>query len=86
MASIKRFNWTRLPSAWEMNQSWAARRAAMRSDFDTQNTIAQNAFQAVSDQASGMTELAAKAAASRITSETQTLQASLSSPSLDTTV
>jgi hypothetical protein len=59
---IKRFNWVSFRSTWEQNKIWAAKRKAMREDFEQLNAIAANTF--VSAQSSlytGLAELAAQA-------------------------
>jgi hypothetical protein len=68
---VKRFNWTRSPSAWEQLQAWQERRKALRADFEAASSTAASAFgSAVSNQISGLAELAGQSALSRVTAAT----------------
>jgi hypothetical protein len=69
---IKRFNWTRTPTAWQQLQSWQARRSQMRAEFETKNAAAQSAFtNALSNQISGSASLAGQTAIDRIKAATK---------------
>jgi hypothetical protein len=62
-----RFSFARTYSAWEINQAWRARHAAMaRSYLDDASAIRSALATASTNQIEGLSELAAKAAAARI--------------------
>lgn len=67
---IKKMNWVRTPSAYESLQTWRAKRQAAVAEFETLASSTASAFGAAwSNQISGLSDLAANAAMTRISAE-----------------
>lgn len=72
MTGIKKISWFRKPSAFEQMQSWREKRRAASESYLNSNAELLNAVTSASiNKASGMAELAAKAAARRVVEQTQ---------------
>lgn len=74
----KKFYWLQTPSAWQDAQAWNERRRAMTNQFrsDAMNTLASIST-TMSDQISGMAEIAAKVAVKRVQDAAKAKQAQL---------
>ena len=74
-----RFSFVRTYSAWEVNQAWRARHAAMAQSYLSDASAIRSALAIVStNQIYGVASLAAKAAVSRIEKEATAKKNSLS--------
>jgi hypothetical protein len=69
MASVRRFNWVRSPTAWESSQIWREKQRAASERFATTAAAAFDGFgSAFSSELSGKVENTTQAALSRIQS------------------
>ncbi|MGB9365094.1 MAG: hypothetical protein WCE79_03680 [Xanthobacteraceae bacterium] len=74
-----RFSYVRTYSAWEVNQAWRARHAAMAQSYLADATAIRSALAVASiNQIDGVASFAAKAAVSRIEKEAAAKKNSLS--------
>jgi hypothetical protein len=68
--SIKHFNWTRTPSAWESTNAWHARQQQARENFEASNSAANSSlFDAGVSLATGLGSIATNTASQRAQSD-----------------
>src|SRR5437879_2964055 len=60
------FNWLPRPSMWQEAQNWTARQQSLRDTMDTVSSLSDNFATASANQYSGLANLAAQAALTRI--------------------
>jgi hypothetical protein len=64
--SIKRFNWTRTPSAWESTSAWHTRQQQARVNFEASNSAANSSlFGASVSLTTGLGSIATNTASQR---------------------
>lgn len=68
--SVSRFNWVRMPNAWESTQSWRAKQQEARDRFESASaTAGPTFFNASINLVAGMGAIAAKIASNRVQAE-----------------